>query len=475
MENLTEQRRAVLSFAGICAVITALRLFFASSLELAPDEAYYWLWSRHLLLAYPDHPPMVAYLIRLGTAVDSDTELGVRLCFALSTVPSMLLTFVLAMQLGLTAGWATTAASIATLLPIVSAGSLIATPDTPLGLAWLLCTLSLVRLQKQDRPASWWDYFALAASVALGLWSKHSALLCIGVVIVAMVRQPPGRQVRAGLCVLLGAITALPTWRADLSSQSSAAANQLGHLLGRWQSDADSGAFVVLARYGELIGGQIALATPLIALLALGCAVRCWRQRHVQLLVASYLVPLGATALSALSTHPEQNWASLGHPGIVILACLSAREGWSRPNTKRLWWGAVSMAILAAVVIHVHALWPFLPLPPLRDPVSRLHGWNGLRDEIAPPKGNAGVLCDNYGLGAQLAWQWRDLHPEVPIAWEDRSCRPLAGSPRLLLDEVDDPGHSRLHVIPAQAQGQLLELRRRDGRVVRQIQMWVIP
>ena len=46
--------------------------------QLIPDEAYYWVWSRHLAAGYLDHPPMVALLIRLGTACLGTSELGIR-------------------------------------------------------------------------------------------------------------------------------------------------------------------------------------------------------------------------------------------------------------------------------------------------------------------------------------------------------------------------------------------------------------
>src|SRR5205807_2549537 len=37
-----------------------------SPLDLAPDEAHYWDWSRHLDWSYYSKGPLVAYLIRLG-------------------------------------------------------------------------------------------------------------------------------------------------------------------------------------------------------------------------------------------------------------------------------------------------------------------------------------------------------------------------------------------------------------------------
>src|SRR5438105_10556542 len=38
-------------------------------LDLAPDEAHYWDWSRHLDWSYYSKGPLVAYLIRLGSAL----------------------------------------------------------------------------------------------------------------------------------------------------------------------------------------------------------------------------------------------------------------------------------------------------------------------------------------------------------------------------------------------------------------------
>ena len=49
------------------AALTLLRLAVAAIAPLAPDEAYYWVWSRALAAGYPDHPPMVALWVRVGT------------------------------------------------------------------------------------------------------------------------------------------------------------------------------------------------------------------------------------------------------------------------------------------------------------------------------------------------------------------------------------------------------------------------
>jgi len=65
-------------------VLTALLLLFrlgyiaSGVIELSNDEAYQWLWSKHLALSYYSKPPAIAFIQFAGTALWGDTELGVR-------------------------------------------------------------------------------------------------------------------------------------------------------------------------------------------------------------------------------------------------------------------------------------------------------------------------------------------------------------------------------------------------------------
>ena len=62
----------------LIAALTAMRLVYAGVLDLRTDEAYYWTWSKESALSFLDHPPGIAWLIRFGTAIFGDTNLGVR-------------------------------------------------------------------------------------------------------------------------------------------------------------------------------------------------------------------------------------------------------------------------------------------------------------------------------------------------------------------------------------------------------------
>src|SRR5438046_9365680 len=51
------------------AVLHVAYLANACPLDLAPDEAHYWDWSRHLDWSYYSKGPLVAYLIRAGAVI----------------------------------------------------------------------------------------------------------------------------------------------------------------------------------------------------------------------------------------------------------------------------------------------------------------------------------------------------------------------------------------------------------------------
>ena len=69
----------------------ALRLIYASVVDLRTDEAYYWTWSKENVLSFLDHPPMIAWFIRFGTAIFGDTNLGVRFAGIVAMLVTQLL------------------------------------------------------------------------------------------------------------------------------------------------------------------------------------------------------------------------------------------------------------------------------------------------------------------------------------------------------------------------------------------------
>src|ERR1700759_1262019 len=71
-------RRWLAIAVTVIVAMTALRIAWAHLIELRTDEAYYWTRSKEHVLSYLDHPPMIAWFIRIGTAIFGDTNFGVR-------------------------------------------------------------------------------------------------------------------------------------------------------------------------------------------------------------------------------------------------------------------------------------------------------------------------------------------------------------------------------------------------------------
>src|SRR5262252_4409263 len=135
--------------------LVALRLVAAVWTPLTFDEAYYWIWSKNLAGGYYDHPPMVALVIRAGTSIAGDTEFGVRLVSILLALP---MSFAVFRSAELLFGSMRVAASATILLNVtlmVSVGTTIITPDSPLLLAASLVLFFLAKLLETERGA-WW-------------------------------------------------------------------------------------------------------------------------------------------------------------------------------------------------------------------------------------------------------------------------------------------------------------------------------
>ena len=153
--------------------LVALRLVAAAFTPLTFDEAYYWMWSKHLAGGYYDHPPMVAFVIRLGTMIAGDTELGVRLVSILLALPMSFAVFRTAAILFGGARVAATATILLNVTLMAAVGTLIVTPDAPLLVASSFVLFFLAKVLETGRGA-WW--LAVGAAVGAALLSKYTAL-----------------------------------------------------------------------------------------------------------------------------------------------------------------------------------------------------------------------------------------------------------------------------------------------------------
>ena len=173
------------------------RLLVAAATPLAPDEAYYWVWSRALAPGFPDHPPMVALWMRAGTGLAGEGALGVRLLAPLAAASgSVLLARAGADLLGDRRRGVRAAVMLnATLL--FGAGAVTMTPDTPLLFFWTATLWALGRLLATGR-GKWW--LVAGAAVGLALDSKYTAGLLLPAILLWVAGRSPGCTRGCGEC-----------------------------------------------------------------------------------------------------------------------------------------------------------------------------------------------------------------------------------------------------------------------------------
>lgn len=373
------------------------------------------MWSRALAPGYPDHPPMVALWIRLGTTFVGDSPLGVRLLGPLSVAIASLLLADAADRLlpGRHAGLRAAALLNATLL--FGVGGVLMTPDAPLLVFWMACLRALARMLATGN-AWWWLAIGLFAGLAMD--SKYTAaLLWFGIALWLLVTPSMRlwlRRPAPWLGALLGLAAFLPVllWEARHGWPSF---TRQGARIAAWHPS-DAARFLA-----ELAGGQAGLVTPLIFAFCVGGVVKAarqaWRTRDpAWTLLAMLTLPAVVLFIQhALGDRVQGNW-----PAVIYPAASIAAAGLSAPIWERLFRPAIALGLVVTLLVYLQAGVALLPLPAGIDPIARqLAGWDSLADQVDAVARRAGadfVAADQYGVGAELA---RTLPRDVTVIGVD--------------------------------------------------------
>lgn len=403
---------------GLLALLflTLARLAVANFAPLAPDEAYYWVWSHALAPGYLDAPPMVALWIRAGTALAGPGALGIRLLGPLSAALGSVLLWDAGERLlpGRRAGLVAAALLNATLL--FGVGAVIMTPDTPLLFFWTACVWALARFL-DGRRGGWLVVAGLFAGLAMD--SKYTAALLAPAILLWLLLVPELRRWLIRPAPWLGAL-------AGAAAFAPVVAWNAAH---GWASFAKQGGRIgdfrptnAIRFLGELAAGQAGLATPLVFILCVAgtlLALRlAWRRRDPTwtLLALLTLIPVIVFVQHAFGDRVQANWPAVLYPSATLAAAGLEWRMWLRLRTP-----AVALGLAITGVVYVQATAAPFPLPSRLDPTAlRLAGWQGLADQVEAARRTAGahfVAADDYGPAAELA---RALPGAVPVIGVER-------------------------------------------------------
>ncbi|MBI0535073.1 UDP-phosphomannose--protein mannosyltransferase [Roseomonas sp. KE2513] len=388
-------------------LLTAARLLAAALLPISPDEAYYWTWARDLQAGYLDHPPMVALWIAAGTALAGDGALGIRLFGPIGLAAASLAVVGAANALMPARRPGLWAALLMSAMPVTNAGAVLMTPDTPVFVFWCLALWAAARLHASG-DGRWW--LAVGALAGVALASKYTAALFGVGLVFWLLAEPAARRwwrdwrLYAGGALALALFMPVVAWNAAHGWASFAKQG------GRTGAGDD----LELRFLGELIAGQLGLASPVLLVLCAvgtGAATTAWlrgRDGGAGLLAALTLPAAALFLWQATGSRVQGNWPAILYPAACIAAAAFTTPRWQRIGVG-IGFGMTVLALVQA------GLAP-LPLPRGTDPtLARLGGWPEFAREVEAARVEAGagfVAAEEYGLASELALH---LPPGVPV------------------------------------------------------------
>ena len=419
--SLKPEQKKILIWACFWALVFFLaRLAYIPLINLAPDEAYYWEWSRHPALSYYDQGPMLAVAIRFGTFLFGNHELGVRFPAALSglVISAVAIWFChRVLNQPRAALWAVL--GLNGMLLYAVGGVLMVHDSLQVGF-WALA-LACLALAIEGPGRGWWLGFGFLGG--LGLLSKYTGVFLFPLAGLALLSHPELRpQLKSAgpwLALLLGVLSGIPILVWNAQNEWASARHVL--YIGGTNPSRHS-----LASFPEFLGSQLGVVTPILFILILQVWWGTWKRRRQGNLPPQEWIlwccsfPLFLFFLSlSIRTKVAGNWPAPAYFGGVLLlaASLQQRQRLRSPMAR---WGLI-LAFAMTVLLHWQVARPFLPLSRTLarlDSTSRVIGWADLARHVEMLRqslpGDSFVGCRTYQIAAELGFYLPD-HPEVLI------------------------------------------------------------
>ena len=389
----------------LVCMVGMVRLLFllVSPLELSPDEAYYWDWSRHLSFGYYSKPPMIAWLMALSTCLFSSSEFGVRF-------PAVVLNVFTALGIFLTgrkmadsrAGFLASLAYCATVGSAVS--GFIMTIDAPLLCFWTWTLYFFSRADASENKGSGRDALVcwVMAGIAcgLGLLSKQTMIAMSGACCLFFVLTEgfPRLFRLSGPWLFYGVQLSMlfPFLFWNYRHGWITFVHTAHHF-----EQAEKTAFLRVDTFFELVGSQAGIVTPVIFIMVLCAAfyvfgfIRSMKKfgngcgsflrRSLVFLELTGAVPLLAVFALSLKQRVNANWPAPFYLSLCVLVgiWLTIPPVHGRGmfySCRRLFrpglWVGFSMVAALYVLPFVFV---YTPLSGSKlDPTLRLRGWKEL-------------------------------------------------------------------------------------------------
>jgi undecaprenyl-diphosphatase len=420
------EKRPYSTILFLCLLsISLFRIYYIlnGSLDLTPDEAHYWEWSRRLDWSYYSKGPMIAYLIRIGTSLFGDSTFGVRIMAVLCSALSSFFLYILGKKMydesvGLFS------ALLLQIIPLFSTFGFIFTIDSPFILFWTLSLLffwqaissqstseiqepKLTKESQISNLKSQLYWVVLGLTVGLGLLTKYTMAFfypCALLVLLFskdLTRTLLTKGPYIGLIISLLVFSPVIIWNANYDWIT------LKHTAG--QAHISEGFQISLKSFFEFIGSQLGVITPILCVLMALALWKLRKNREGAFLFWFSIPVITFFILKSIQAKVQANWALPGYIAwIVAFSSYYMKNFYTLGKAMQI--VIVSALVLSMAVTSVAHYPSIVNLPVKLDPTERLHGWQELGDEVTKIYEEMSatrpvfILADTYQVASLLAF-----------------------------------------------------------------------
>ena len=374
----------------ITIIAAAAFVIYASiTLDIHPDEAYYFSWSEYPKAGYLDHPPMIAYMIGLSRLL-FDGNLNIRGINLLLAMATLLFLFYSIKTLNRDI-YAPIIISV--LSPLFITGAVITTPDTPLIFfvsAYIF--FSLKNLIDRQRITT-----SILSGIMLGLalLSKYTAfsIYLSLFVLYFLFKNRAGYRLHI---VIIPLITSLIVYSPNLIYNIT---NGYRSYIFQLSHATSSFSFEPIKTFVPFILSQIFIFSPFAIIIFIKKIFKREDENREtqQFLTIISLVPFIILIPLSIFTHIEPNWTALAFFPLVILIS----DEFSKKNIL-----LVSSALyqyIIFILIFLQVTFSIIPLKAEIDPLSQIRYWKKTSEMIIqnlPPEKK--VVTFRYQLSSIL-------------------------------------------------------------------------
>ncbi len=373
--------------ARLWLFLLLLKIILATFIPLFADEAYYWVWSKHLQLSYYDHPGMIAWLFSLGSFLDNIFQ-ACRIPGVILGHFTLLIWFLILKDEIKEENYSHYIVGLS-LIPLSGMGSLIMTPDLPLLFFWSLALFAFLKALKERSKNQERNYYLLLGSaLGLGFCAKYHIVLFPLAAFAYLILENKLKLINWKLLALsFVAFIAFssPTWLWNLQHNFISFRYQLDHGLGK-----TTPSLLWPTRY---LTDQLLLIFPPILILALT------KMRRANLSWLNYFTwtPFIFFFFSSFKGQVEANWTATAYPAIFSLAFIVAQTKeklhWIKVTTAT--WLILFLATLSQFAFH------WIPASSITKKMDEIYQYKPV---VAAIKKQIPVFTSNYQMASLLSF-----------------------------------------------------------------------